>query len=525
MKLEEGRKRDTAANALLALSFAASAAQSPKDLIRSGNIEGPGMQLMSRMMNKRKKATASGLDNPRVSEPARNRKMKTFEEFVAEAYLSEATRKEAEAKKQTKENPSDWVLNNTGSTENPNWGLKSKAARSAQAKRRADTIKSLTSDAERNAAKRKSQRAVRRGYEAHHITPLHHSAKLKASMTDTEWEQRKEQDAKDGIYHGHHPKNIMHTKGPNTPADRPGVTHRAGGAHEIEGKVKDIVSGSRISYRDLLAAAVKKQRQTERKKGTTGGETKSKSPFKEMYEIELEESSSGERMPRGSTGRRTGRALNQMKRDEKSTAAIARKAGIKGTGKLSTKDLKTKARDYTTYDSDDDYYDVGSTEQDHYIRTYSSARKAAKGERLISKLKPAGRTASGMTKLKTAPSSESVRKVKDLKTQMTKAGANKTGKVHTVDIMPRDSEFGKGDRAKQIERGKNFIQAIKDTPKQLKIASAKPGDAVTGKPTAVMSGEDKKTGEAKRAKLYGKIFGKRSTEKSEKTGLMVGKAD
>ena len=40
-----------------------------------------------------------------------------------------------------------------------------------------------------------------------------------------------------------------------------------------------------------------------------------------------------------------------------------------------------------------------------------------------------------------------------------------------------------------------------------------------------MPGEDKKTGEAKRAKLYGKIFGKRSTEKSEKTGLMVGKAD
>ena len=230
-------------------------------------------------------------------------------------------------------------------------------------------------------------------------------------------------------------------------------------------------------------------------------------------------------MPRGSTGRRTGRALNQMTRDERSTAAIARKAGIKGTGKLSTKDLKTKARDYTTYDSDDDTDDIGSTEQDHYIRTYSSARKAAKGERLISKLKPARKTPSGMTKLKTAPSSESVRRVKDLKTQMTKAGANKTGKVHTVDIMPRDGEFGKGDRAKQIERGKNFIQAIKDTPKQLKIAGAKPGDAVTGKPTAVMSGEDKKTGEAKRAKLYGKIFGKRSTEKSEKTGLMVGKAD
>ena len=322
MKLEEGRKRDTAANALLALSFAASAAQSPKDLIRSGNIEGPGIQLMSRMMNKRKKATASKLDNPRVSEPARNR---TFKEFL-----------------------------------------------------------------------------------------------------------------------------------------------------EL---------------------------------------------------CELIESSSGEKMPRGSTGRRTGRALNQMTRDERSTAAIARKAGIKGTGKLSTKDLRTRARDYTTYHSDNPDDDYGSTDQDHYIRTYSSARKAAKGERLIRKLKPARRTASGVTRLKTAPSSESVRRVKDFKTQMMKAGANKTGKVHTVDIMPRDGEFRKGDRTKQIERGKKFIQAIKDTPKQLKRAGAKPGDAVTGKPTAVMRDEDAVTGVSKRAKLYGKIFGKRSTEKSEKTGLMVGSVD
>ena len=339
MKLEEGRKRDTAANALLALSFAASAAQSPKDLIRSGNIEGPGMQLMSRMMNKRKKATASGLDNPRVSEPARNR---TFKEFL-----------------------------------------------------------------------------------------------------------------------------------------------------EL---------------------------------------------------CELIESSSGERMPRGSTGRRTGRALNKMSRAEKSTASIARKAGLKGTGKLSTKDLRTSARDYTNSDSDlgrlsipatiarryqrrmdgdgDGENSSGSTKQDHYIRTYSSARRAAEGERLINKTNQVG-----FFTQKVAPSSESVRKVKDLKTQMTKAGANKTGKVHNVDIMPSDSDHRKGDKEKQMERGRNFIQAIKDTPKQLKKAGAKPGDAVTGKPTAVMSGENPKTGAEKRAKLYGKIFGKRSTEKSEKTGLMVGKAD
>ncbi len=214
-----------------------------------------------------------------------------------------------------------------------------------------------------------------------------------------------------------------------------------------------------------------------------------------------------------------------MTRQERTTAAIAKKAGLKGTGKYSTKDLRTKAKDYTTYDSEDDLDDIGSTEQDHFIRTYSSARKTAKGEQLIKKFKPAGRTPSGMTKLKTAPSSESVRRVKDLKKQMTKAGAKKTGRVHTVDIMHRDSDVGKGDKDQQMERGRNFIQAVKDTPKHLKKAGAKPGDAVVGKPTAVMPGEDKKTGEAKRAKLYKKVFGKRSSNKSEKTGMMVGKVD
>ena len=214
-----------------------------------------------------------------------------------------------------------------------------------------------------------------------------------------------------------------------------------------------------------------------------------------------------------------------MDKQERTTASVAKKAGLKGTGKYSTKDLRKPARDYTTYDSENDEDDIGSTEQDHFIRTYSSARRAAKGERLISKMKPSGkRTPSGMTKLKSAPSGESVRKVKDLKKQMTKSGASKTGRVHTVDIMHRDSDVGKGDRNQQMERGRNFIQAVKDTPKHLKKAGAKKGDTVIGKPTAVMPGEDKKTGEAKRAKLYGKIFGKKSTKASPKTGLMTGKA-
>jgi hypothetical protein len=265
-------------------------------------------------------------------------------------------------------------------------------------------------------------------------------------------------------------------------------------------------------------------------KRTRGGrldQWKGTNPRNEEVEYELEESSTGERSGKRTRGKVTlarGRGAD-MERKERTTAAIAKKAGLKGTGKYSTKDLRSKAKDYTTYDSEDTDDDYGSTEQDHYIRTHASARKAAKDERLISKMKPAGRTATGMTKLKTAPSSESVRRVKDLKKQMTKSGANERGKVHTVDIMHRDSDVGKGDRVQQMERGRNFIQAIKDTPKELKKAGAKKGDTVIGKPTAVMSGEDKKTGEAKRAKLYGKIFGKKSTKASPKTGLMTGKVE
>jgi hypothetical protein len=247
-----------------------------------------------------------------------------------------------------------------------------------------------------------------------------------------------------------------------------------------------------------------------------------------IYECyELEESSGGERSGRRTRGKVTlarGRGAD-MSKSERTTAAISKKAGLKGTGKYSTKDLRAKPKNYTTNDSEDDYDDYGSTKQDHYIRTHASGRKAAKGERLIQKFKSAGKDSSGWTKYKHAPSSESVRRVKDLKKQMTKAGAKKTGRVHTVDIMHRDIELEKGDKHQQMERGRNFIAAVKDTPNQLKRAGAKKGETVVGKPSAVMQGEDEKTGEAKRAKLYKKAFGKRSTEKSAKTGLMVGKAD
>jgi hypothetical protein len=83
------KKRDQLANALLGLAFASSAAQSPEALIRSGHIESPGIQLMSRMMSKRKEADKN-LDSGRVSHPARNIKKKSVKEELSTKDLLKA---------------------------------------------------------------------------------------------------------------------------------------------------------------------------------------------------------------------------------------------------------------------------------------------------------------------------------------------------------------------------------------------------------------------------------------------------
>lgn len=92
--LSEAKKREKVANALLGLAFATSAVQSPKDFVRTGNIESPGTALMQTWGKKRDEAERN-LDSGRVSHPARNKKMKkTFREFLEEAVLISEMRKE-----------------------------------------------------------------------------------------------------------------------------------------------------------------------------------------------------------------------------------------------------------------------------------------------------------------------------------------------------------------------------------------------------------------------------------------------
>jgi hypothetical protein len=143
--INEARKRDHLANAVLALSFAANAAQSKEHLVQSGKIESTGMAAMSRTMETRRKANKN-LDSPRVSEPARNRKKKTFEEFVAEAYLIEKTfPSKEEAKKYHEKNPpfggEPYILKQKGRSGGPKeWRPIRADKRKAQEERRTGTI-------------------------------------------------------------------------------------------------------------------------------------------------------------------------------------------------------------------------------------------------------------------------------------------------------------------------------------------------------------------------------------------------
>ena len=150
--------------------------------------------------------------------------MKTFKEFVEEAYITEAKQttfsSRAELEKHHGGIPKGMYANNSGSSESPKWRLKPKSGGAQERKARAERIASLSSPEERKVADVKVKKLQRAGLEAHHITPTHYSAKIKASMSDAEWEARKKRDAASGIYHGHHHKNIMVATTEKTPESR-----------------------------------------------------------------------------------------------------------------------------------------------------------------------------------------------------------------------------------------------------------------------------------------------------------------
>jgi hypothetical protein len=207
--------------------------------------------------------------------------MKTFREFLYEARnmhgidsdahsqwisAAEKAHKETGTLKglaQQKHNGVDYVLRRKGSYKDgrSRFAITPKGAKQKTEKKRQAAMRTSTNPY----YGRKVKKIKARGMEAHHITPLEHSAKLQASMSPEEWKERLKADRKIGVYHGNHSRNIMATLSKNAPEGTPGIRHRKGGAHDLYKQVKDVVSGvgskeSAISHRDLLAAQVKRER-------------------------------------------------------------------------------------------------------------------------------------------------------------------------------------------------------------------------------------------------------------------------
>ena len=99
--IEEGRKLRIAskvADAILAAAAAATMAQSPQHFVSFGGPQSAGVAKGQEEGRKRGEAERN-LNSARVSDPARNKKMKTFREFVGEAYLSEMRKEDKVAGK------------------------------------------------------------------------------------------------------------------------------------------------------------------------------------------------------------------------------------------------------------------------------------------------------------------------------------------------------------------------------------------------------------------------------------------
>lgn len=195
--------------------------------------------------------------------------MKTFQDFLNSCLLFEGLTKDQAYSKYSNllSKKPHLTLKNAGTTKEPDWVVRTKNSIIKAAKERQRKIKELeASSIFINSTRRsnKKRKAInQKGFEGHHITPIEHSHKLMSSMTPDEWRERQRQDAKMGLYHGDHPRNLQAASGTMS-KNQGGIPHRTGGIHELEGKVKDIISGP-VSLRDLNAAYLKSKRQSERR--------------------------------------------------------------------------------------------------------------------------------------------------------------------------------------------------------------------------------------------------------------------
>ncbi len=256
--LDEGRKRDAAANAVLALSFAANAAQSPQSLVSSGKVEAPGVANMQRLMDPRKKR--KDLDLQRVAHSARNRKLKTFKEFVEETYITEGqSREDAEKKRLAKENPDEWSVRKVGRSGEESWTTKRKKSIKGQGERRSGSSKEQTSpDVNPSKYKEKVSRIASQGKEAHHRVSLSRARELFKGKSPEEQQQIRARHARVGVYFGNDPRNMIGLSRERHTAGK-GSVHR-----EIERMDKSIKKAGQESSK--VFGAIKKLKEERKKK-------------------------------------------------------------------------------------------------------------------------------------------------------------------------------------------------------------------------------------------------------------------
>lgn len=191
--------------------------------------------------------------------------MKTFQEFITEAYLIEKTfSSKEEAVKYAKENPPFGgepyrIKQKSRAGGPPEWRPVRADIRKAQEERREAIKRDLTSSDDMKKGNKKARKLAAAKLEVHHITPLEKSAELKASMSPEQWAERVRRDAEQGTYHGHHHKNLMGTVGPKTPAERrirTAINHKA--AHDLEKEAEDFLPGH-VHGKSLLAAGKRRE--------------------------------------------------------------------------------------------------------------------------------------------------------------------------------------------------------------------------------------------------------------------------
>lgn len=272
--LNEARKREKVANAFLLATLAASAAQSPKDFVRTGHVEAPGTALMQ-MWGKKRGEAERNLDHGRVV--ARNVKKKTFKEFVEELYLEEARRDTGlrGLKHGLGDSKSDAIskgfrffrgsdgrtreIRNYGSQSKPGGRVVDYENETIRRTKRKTRLHDVTppEHQDHKAYAKKASHASKLGMDVHHMTPVAKSAKLKASMSPEQWAQRLKDDEEKGIYHGNHPRNLALTK--RQGESGPGVSHHG----TIHTKRRQNLTWQELSKK------IKKSRQTTRKRKLT----------------------------------------------------------------------------------------------------------------------------------------------------------------------------------------------------------------------------------------------------------------